>query len=67
MTDKNDRLTTSAGAPVANNNHALTAGPRGPMLMQDVWFQENWPILTVRSSRSGACTPRAPVLTGRSR
>ena len=40
MTDKNDRLTTSAGAPVANNNHALTAGPRGPMLMQDVWFQE---------------------------
>lgn len=40
MTDKNDRLTTSAGAPVADNNHALTAGPRGPMLMQDVWFQE---------------------------
>ena len=40
MTDKKDRLTTSAGAPVANNNHALTAGPRGPMLMQDVWFQE---------------------------
>ena len=40
MTDKSDRLTTSAGAPVANNKHALTAGPRGPMLMQDVWFQE---------------------------
>ena len=35
-----DSLTTNAGAPVPNNNHALTAGPRGPMLMQDVWFQE---------------------------
>lgn len=28
-----DSLTTNAGAPVPNNNHALTAGPRGPMLM----------------------------------
>ncbi|MBQ3059233.1 MAG: catalase [Desulfovibrio sp.] len=34
------KLTTNAGAPVANNNHSLTAGPRGPMLMQDIWFQE---------------------------
>jgi len=34
------KLTTNAGAPVANNNHVMTAGPRGPMLMQDVWFQE---------------------------
>ena len=74
MTDKNDRLTTSAGAPVANNNHALTAGPRGPMLMQDVWFQEKLAHFditatpsNVTTSRSGACTPRAPVLTGRSR
>ena len=40
MADRNDCLTTGAGAPVADNNHALTAGPRGPMLMQDVWFQE---------------------------
>ena len=40
MADKNDRLTTGAGAPVADNNHVLTAGPHGPMLMQDVWFQE---------------------------
>jgi len=33
-------LTTMAGAPVANNNQSLTAGPHGPMLMQDVWFLE---------------------------
>ncbi|MDX2481300.1 MAG: catalase [Desulfuromusa sp.] len=34
------KLTTNAGAPVADNNHVLTAGSRGPMLLQDVWFQE---------------------------
>ena len=34
------KLTTNGGAPVANNNHVMTAGPRGPMLLQDVWFQE---------------------------
>ncbi|MCC7274210.1 MAG: catalase [Alphaproteobacteria bacterium] len=28
-------LTTTAGAPVADNQNALTAGPRGPVLMQD--------------------------------
>ena len=38
--DKSKQLTTNAGAPVADNNNVMTAGPRGPMLMQDVWFQE---------------------------
>jgi catalase len=30
-----DRLTTTSGAPVADNQNSLTAGPRGPVLMQD--------------------------------
>ena len=34
------KLTTAAGAPVPDNQNAITAGPRGPMLMQDVWYQE---------------------------
>jgi catalase len=34
------KLTTNAGAPVPDNQNVITAGPRGPMLMQDVWFQE---------------------------
>lgn len=34
------KLTTAAGAPVADNQNAMTAGPRGPMLLQDVWFLE---------------------------
>src|SRR6201989_1879963 len=33
-------LTTAAGAPVVDNNNVITAGPRGPMLLQDVWFLE---------------------------
>src|SRR5882762_5996854 len=30
-----DRLTTSAGNPIADNQNALSAGPRGPLLLQD--------------------------------
>ncbi|HYC02182.1 MAG TPA: catalase [Azospirillaceae bacterium] len=30
-----NRLTTTAGAPVADNQNSLTAGPRGPVLLQD--------------------------------
>src|SRR5690625_4003223 len=29
------RLTTSGGAPIADNQNSLSAGPRGPLLMQD--------------------------------
>ena len=34
------KLTTNAGAPVPDNQNAMAAGPRGPMLLQDVWFLE---------------------------
>ncbi len=34
------KLTANNGAPVGDNQNTLTAGPRGPMLMQDVWFLE---------------------------
>ena len=30
-----DRQTTTAGAPVADNQNSLTAGPRGPVLLED--------------------------------
>ena len=33
-------LTTAAGAPVADNQNTMTAGPRGPVLLQDVWLLE---------------------------
>ncbi len=33
-------LTTAAGAPVVDNENSMTAGPRGPVLLQDVWLIE---------------------------
>ncbi len=34
------KLTNEVGAPVENNDHSITAGPRGPVMMQDVWLLE---------------------------
>ena len=34
------KLTTAQGALVADNQNVATAGKRGPMLLQDVWFLE---------------------------
>ena len=34
------KLTTAAGAPVVDNQNVMTAGPRGPVLLQDVWHLE---------------------------
>jgi len=42
MTDssKPKHLTHAAGAPVTDNLNIMTAGPRGPALLQDVWLIE---------------------------
>src|SRR6185437_6803024 len=34
------KLTTAAGCPVVDNQNVMTAGVRGPQLLQDVWFLE---------------------------
>lgn len=33
-------FTNATGAPVADNTNSLTAGPRGPVLLQDIWLIE---------------------------
>jgi catalase len=38
--DEKKKLTNAAGAPIPENDNAMTAGPRGPMLLQDVWYLE---------------------------
>ncbi len=40
MKEMKKKLTNSSGAPVVDNQNAMTAGKRGPMLLQDVWFLE---------------------------
>lgn len=38
--DNEKKLTNEVGAPVANNEHSITAGPRGPVVLEDVWLLE---------------------------
>ena len=38
--DRKCPLTTQFGAPVPDNQNSLTAGPRGPLLAQDLWLNE---------------------------
>src|ERR1700684_2521887 len=40
MATKPETLTTTAGNPVADNQNSITAGPRGPLLMQDYQLLE---------------------------
>ncbi len=43
MSDKSQTpqlMTSAAGAPISDNQNAMTAGARGPLLLQDVWFLE---------------------------
>ena len=34
---KNPHISMAQGAPVENNQDTMTAGPRGPVMMQDTW------------------------------
>ena len=55
-------LTTTAGAPIADNQNSETAGPRGPLLMQDYQLieklahqnRERIPERTVHAKGMGA-------------
>lgn len=56
------KLTTAHGAPIADNQNSLTAGPRGPLLMQDyqllekmaTFNRERVPERVVHAKGSGA-------------
>src|ERR1700751_145548 len=58
----NEHLTTTAGAPVADNQNSLTAGSRGPLLLQDYQLieklahqnRERVPERVVHAKGSGA-------------
>ncbi len=38
--EKKKNLTSVSGKPIAENQNVKTAGPRGPMLLEDFWFLE---------------------------
>src|ERR1700749_2771718 len=62
QTVKTPQLTTTAGNPIADNQNSITAGPRGPLLMQDYQLleklahqnRERIPERTVHAKGAGA-------------
>jgi catalase len=40
MVNKPEIMTTTGGNPVADNQNSISAGPRGPLLMQDCQLRE---------------------------
>ncbi len=62
MSNENPILTTTAGNPVADNQNSVSAGPRGPLLLQDYQLieklahqnRERIPERTVHAKGSGA-------------
>jgi catalase len=48
MLKESKKWTTRNGAPVVDNQNTMAAGPRGPALLQDVWFLEKLATLTGR-------------------
>ena len=48
MNEPKKKLTTAGGAPVVDNQNSMTAGPRGPALLQDIWLLEKRRISTAR-------------------
>jgi catalase len=53
--------TTDAGIPVASDEHSLTIGPDGPILLQDHYLIEQIANFTGNASPSASPTPRAPA------
>ena len=37
---ENKKLTAANGRPIADNQNSQTAGPRGPIMLQDPWLIE---------------------------
>lgn len=60
-----DKLTTGAGHPIGDKLNLQTAGPRGPLLVQDVVFtdemahfdRERIPERVVHAKGAGECGP----------
>lgn len=61
-----DVLTTGAGVPIGDKVNSMTAGPRGPLLVQDVVFademahfdRERIPERVVHAKGAGECEQR---------
>jgi catalase len=57
-------LTTASGAPVADNQNSRSAGPRGPLLLDDFHLIEKLAHFNRENIPERPCTPkvRAPTV-----
>ena len=53
--------TTDAGIPVSSNEHSLTVGPDGPILLQDHYLIEQMANFNRSGLPSGSRMPRGAV------
>ena len=60
-------FTSATGAPVPDNTNIMTAGPRGPALLQDIWLIEKLAQFDREVIRSGGCMRKAGAPTAPSR
>src|SRR3990170_2880799 len=58
---KKPTLTTTAGAPVADNQNSITAGPRGPVLLQDYQLTEKIARFSTVAGELGAADAERDV------
>ena len=65
--EEKKRTTTDAGRPVASDEHSLTVGPDGPILLQDHYLIEQ--MANFNRERIPERQPHAkvPVLSGTSK
>jgi len=55
------KFTNNADAPVTDNQNTLTAGPRGPLLLQDAWFLEKLAHFDHEIIPERECIPKVVV------
>jgi catalase len=59
--------TTDAGIPVASQEHSLTVGPDGPILLHDFYLIEQMANFNRERIPSGSRTPRGSARSASSR
>ena len=52
MTDRPPNTTTDSGIPVPSDDHALTVGPAGPVLLHDYYLNEKLALDTAEAERN---------------
>ena len=60
---ENKKLTAANGRPIADNQNSQTAGPRGPIMLQDPWLIEKLAHFDREVIPERRCMPKAPELT----